>query len=180
MRRDFKSVEELNEFYAVKLHNLAEVSDNVNNDVLIKMIASLMKDYDLNYDLLNSDDRFEKSIFKKRRAMERKHQKLEFDFEMKKQRHLWWEKWKNNRKLFKLYKEQCKVVLAKGVEVEEIKLEEMKVLDPRTLLEQQNKSPVCERLMPSHIDNEVVVEEETIFEEPDIEIHENENFEDET
>lgn len=170
MIRNFTTIEELNLFYSEKLMELGAVSKNVNDEVLKKFVSELIEDYERNLKLLNLDHRFRERIYKKAKRMEQRLEVLDTKFELRKKKHLWWSKWKNNRKLFKIYKKQCEVFGTKEVEAENINLEALKQVNAENLIE--NKNPVCARLEPAHIESEGFVEENNIFDEPNILDHE--------
>ena len=106
--RDFNEVEELNIFYATKLLQLGEVSENCNDDVLKKMLKILMKDYDTNYKILRQRIKFENKVMKKRVKVSNSMRKAELSHELRKiryiirQRNL--ENWKDYFKFRKDYK----------------------------------------------------------------------------
>jgi len=170
MIRNFTTIEELNLFYSEKLMELGLVSKNVNDEVLKKFVSELIEDYERNLKLLNLDHRFRERIYKKAKRMEQRLEVLDTKFELRKKKHLWWSKWKNNRKLFKIYKKQCEVFGTKEVEAENINLEALKQVNAENLIE--NRNPVCTRLEPAHIGSEGFVEENNIFDEPNILNHE--------
>lgn len=126
MIRNFISIEEMNVFYANSLSELAQNAKNVNDDVLQVMVSQMMQDYQNNLNLLNLQLKFEKKEYKLRKRQEQKDTMQLVKFELKKLKHMYWERWKSNRKLFKLFKKQFKVSVEKDLKEEEFKLEDMK------------------------------------------------------
>ena len=86
--REFNEVEDLNIFYANKLLELGEVSENCNDDVLKKMLKNLMKDYDTNYKILRHKIKFENKVLKKRVKVSNNMRKAELSHELRKIRYI--------------------------------------------------------------------------------------------
>lgn len=171
MIQNFQSIEDINLYYAERLHELASVSKNVNNEVLQLMLDELIKDYKVNVKLLTMKEKFTMLVYKKQKKMEMAHERLDVDFELKKRKHLLWRKYWNNFRLFKVFKKQTKAMADNEVKQAEVDLEELKN-KYFNKLELENKNPACARLEPAHKDSEGCRSENlTALEEHDSPVH---------
>ena len=105
----------MNIYYAFKLFDLAQVSDNCNEKILEKMLKNFMKDYDTNYKILRQKIKFKNKILKKRIKVANSMQKAELNHELRKIRYVILRRKIENlkkyfkfRKDYKANKEDCK------------------------------------------------------------------------
>ena len=111
----FDSIDSLNRYYAEILSNLDSVNKNINPQVAEKMLKNLLKEYDLNLNLLAKNEKFQTKLLKKSEKMRKKHLMQECKFENKKSRYRLFRRWLNNFKLFRIYKSKFKLELKKEI-----------------------------------------------------------------
>ena len=175
MIRKFECIEDLNEWYAECLSELAERSENVNDEFLKLMLKEIVDDYKTNASLLLLNQKFEKRLNKRDKKFSQKEEMLDFKFNLKKRKYMYWRRWWSNFKLYRAFKKQFKIALKKEIVDEKEKLKEMQFGFKEYV--QRLKNPVCESDELSHIGRESAVGEITMTKERSEINHDNEDLE---
>ena len=127
MIRDFTTIEELNEYYASCLSSLAQISTNVNPEVLEIMLSGLLEDYNNNLDLIKLNKKHELKIYKLRKKWENKLILQEVKFECKKTQFQHYTMWKLNKSRLKLFKKEFLNMSNENIKNEEERIKNMQI-----------------------------------------------------
>lgn len=115
---NFNTVEELNLYYAIALTKLSGCSKNLNDNVLQCMVDELMRDYNLNLELLNIDISFAKKLYKDEKSIEQKQLLLNCSYGQRQKEFDYKQNKKKYQKLLRCYQKQRKVLDKKQLEIE--------------------------------------------------------------
>ena len=95
--------------YSKGLSKWAENTENLNDDALLEMLQNLMKEYQIQTEILLKKLKFEKEMYKRKCKFEEKRERAELSYSIKKTKFEIKRKKKHNKKLFKLFKKKVKI-----------------------------------------------------------------------
>jgi len=107
----FERMIDLNKYYSDDISHWSENTENLNDDVLLKMLQNLLFEYDINSDLLRQELKFKKELYKKNKNIEDKKEKSKLAFEIRKKKFEIRKRNRFNNKLYRLFKKKLKIDL---------------------------------------------------------------------
>ena len=111
LEKKFKKILDVNIHYSKGLSKWAENTENLNDDALLEMLQNLMKEYQIQTEILLKKLKFEKEMYKRKCKFEEKSERAELSHSIRKTKYEIKRKKKHNRKLFKLFKKKIKIDL---------------------------------------------------------------------
>lgn len=111
LEKKFKKILDVNIHYSNGLSKWAQNTENLNDDALLEMLQNLMKEYQIQTEILLKKLKFEKEMYKRKRKFEEKSERVELSHSIRKTKFEIKRKNKHNRKLFKLFKKKIKIDL---------------------------------------------------------------------
>ena len=108
-----KRIIDLNKKYSKDLSEWANVSENLNDDALLKMLQNLMKEYEIKSENLLKEFKFKNDLYKRRRKICEKDEKLALAYDVKQSKFRFKRQKRLNRKLFSLFKRKIKLDMAR-------------------------------------------------------------------
>ena len=106
MLKEFEKVLDMNVFYSKGLSKWASNTENLNDDALLLMLQNLIKEYEMQSDILFNKLKFEKELYFKKRKFEKKEASLELLQQIRKTKYELKKRKRMNKKLLSLFKKK--------------------------------------------------------------------------
>lgn len=110
---NFNDIDELNRYYQNLINEFSLGTANTDPSILQLQLDNLMADYTANVKALGERERFAEKLYYKNRKQTKKMDKLVNRLEIKKMKYSRFRTWLANRKKYRIFKEQFKMVIEK-------------------------------------------------------------------